>query len=172
MLHVARNIIFISSTCFQSDTFGDRGKCNFSDSLLERKENHLFCIGAATDQRLLGVAGENERKGNFWMHEAGEEGEEKPLRKQRCCSGSIALPRVVAGFSRAAGLCLKWQPCFIPELCLIWIKSLINLTLAWKESAKRHSLVTKYLCLLYLAKCSAFIILTWQGDSFWLQGAF
>lgn len=62
---------------------------------------------------LLGVAREKERKGSFWIHRVGEEGEEKPLRKWRRCSCSIVLPGAVAGFGIASGLCVKWQPCFI-----------------------------------------------------------
>lgn len=144
-------------------SFGDWDKCNFSDSLLERKKNHLVCIATAVGGGLLGVAGEKERKGNFWTHGLGEEGEEKPLRKRQCCSSSIVLPGVVAGFGIAAGLCLKWQPCF-PGAVLHVNKIRINLMLTWKESAKSHSLATKHLCILYLMKCSAFITLTWSGD--------
>ena len=59
----------------------------------------------------MGVAGEKERKGNFWIHRVGEE-EERPLRKWRRCSCSIVLPGVVAGFGIAAELCLKRQPWF------------------------------------------------------------
>lgn len=51
-----------------------------------------------------GGAGEKERKGNFWIHGVGEEGEEKPLRKWRRCLCSIVLPGVVAGFGIAAEL--------------------------------------------------------------------
>lgn len=112
---------------------------------------------------LLGVAGEKEGKQNFWMHGFGEEEEEKPLRKWRCCSSSIVLPGVVAGFSIVAELCLKWQLCFTRAVFHV-NKIRSNLRLTWKESAKSHSLATNHLCILYLMKCSALITLTWSGD--------
>lgn len=52
----------------------------------------------------------------------------------------------------------------------MWIKELVNLMRAWKESAKRRSLAAKHLCILCFRESSAFIMLSVQRWQFLAAG--